>query len=110
MSKFIPTELEVVQFIEPLELRQWLTQDNVPMLIDVREKEKYQEFNLGGNNISILEFASHINELDPDEPTVVYCQVGQKSFNAATLLIQSDFSSVYSLKGGIEGWIKLLKG
>ncbi|NVJ68570.1 MAG: rhodanese-like domain-containing protein [Gammaproteobacteria bacterium] len=105
----MPQESEAVQFIDPQELALWLTQDNVPLLVDVREEDKHQAFNLGGDNISVLEFASHINQLDPDEPIVLYCQVGQKSFNAATLLIQSDFSCVYSLKGGIEGWNRLFQ-
>lgn len=104
MINFIPKEEAVVQFIEPSEMAQWLKQNNSPRIIDVREKDKHQEFNLGGENISILKFASHINDLDPDEPIVIYCQIGQKSFNAASLLIQADFSCVYSLKGGVVAW------
>ncbi len=103
---FEPKESEQVQYIEPLELQQWLSQSDKPLLIDVRDTAQHQEFNLGGDNISIYEFASQINQLDPDQAVVIYCQVGQKSFNAASLLIQSDFSSVYSLKGGIEAWRK----
>ncbi|MRX27997.1 rhodanese-like domain-containing protein [Kangiella sp. HZ709] len=103
---FEPKESEQVQYIEPLELKQWLSQSDKPLLIDVRDANHHLEFNLGGDNISIYEFASQINQLDPDQMVVIYCQVGQKSFNAASLLIQSDFSSVYSLKGGIEAWRK----
>ncbi|WP_251358503.1 rhodanese-like domain-containing protein [Kangiella sp. TOML190] len=102
MAEFIPQESDQVQWINWQELEIWLAQNNAPALIDVREEDKHLANNLGGDNISILEFSSHINQLDPDEPIVLYCQVGQKSFNAATLLIQADFTSVYSLKGGIE--------
>lgn len=104
MSEFIAKESESVQFIEPQDLAKWLEQDDAPLLIDVREREAHVYFNLGGDNISILEFSSVINQLDPDQATVIYCQVGQKSFNAASLLIAADFTSVYSLKGGVESW------
>lgn len=109
MTNFVPNEEESVQFIEPQQLAQWLSQDDLPLLIDVRSQEHHQAFNLGGQHLAIEEFASHINQLDPDEPVVIYCQVGQKSFNAASLLIQSDFSCVYSLKGGIEAWLRQQK-
>ncbi|NVK22048.1 MAG: rhodanese-like domain-containing protein [Kangiellaceae bacterium] len=104
MTIFSAKESEQVQFIYPAELTLWLSQNEKPILIDVRNREDHLQSNLGGINIPITEFASAINHLDPDEPVVVYCQVGQKSFNAASLLVQADFSCVYSLQGGIAAW------
>ncbi|WP_417445509.1 rhodanese-like domain-containing protein [Kangiella sp.] len=111
MSIFKWQESEAVQLISPQDLKQWSSQSDAPLLIDVRDESDYgadqellaslsQESRI--QNIPITEFASHINQLDPDQPLVLVCQVGQKSFNAASLLIQADFSSVYSVHGGIE--------
>ncbi|AUD77775.1 rhodanese [Kangiella profundi] len=110
MSKFEWQESEKVQLISPEQLKQWVSQQDAPLVIDVRNGEEHDadkallEFATVGTlkNIPITEFGSHINQLDPDQPTVLVCQVGQKSFNAASLLIQADFSCVYSLHGGME--------
>lgn len=111
MSHFKAQESESVQLLSPQDLRQWASQENAPLIIDVREgadHKRDKEFlssmchKARLQNIPITEFGSHINELDPDQELVLICQVGQKSFNAATLLIQADFSSVYSLHGGVE--------
>lgn len=107
MTDFLSQESEQVQFIEPSELKQWLAQADSPDLIDVRDSEAYQNFNIGGENIPLTEFSSSVNRLDPDQPVVIVCQLGQKSFNAASLLIMADFSSVYSLKGGLEAWNRI---
>ncbi|AOE48806.1 rhodanese-like domain-containing protein [Kangiella sediminilitoris] len=108
MSRFVPQEGEQVQFIEASELAQWMSQEDSPVVIDVSGEEKGFQSMIkeGGGTVSIpiTEFASHINDWDPDQPVVVVCQLGQKSFNAAHRLIESDFSCVYSLQGGFEAW------
>lgn len=110
MSNFEWQESDTVQLISPEQLKQWASQQDGPLVIDVRNREEHEadkallDFAKAGTlkNIPITEFGSHINQLDPDHPTVLVCQVGQKSFNAASLLIQADFSTVYSLHGGVE--------
>lgn len=107
-------ESEAVQLISAEELRQWMSQEDAPLLIDVRHLEQHQIFNIGGKssyskNIPVDRFSDAINWLDPDSPIVLYCQIGQKSFNAASRLIDADFLFVYSLHGGIEAWKRSLE-
>lgn len=110
MSNFEWQESDAVQLISPEQLKQWASQQDAPLVVDVRKGEEHEadkallSFIKAGTlkNIPITEFGSHINQLDPDQPVVTICQVGQKSFNAASLLIQADFSCVYSLHGGME--------
>ena len=108
MSDFKFDEAEHVQFIEPEQLKRWLSQDDTPLVINVSgDDNALDDCAMKAQNIMsvpITEFASLINELDPDEPIVVVCQLGQKSFNAAQLLIESDYSCVFSLHGGFEAW------
>lgn len=105
---FISKESDAVQFIEVKDLQQWLVQEDAPLVIDVSgEKHGLEAIQLKADDYLLLpmaEFTSSINELDPDRAVVVVCQLGQKSFNAAHGLIESDFSTVYSLKGGFEAW------
>ncbi len=110
MNNFEWQESDTVQLINPQQLKQWASQQDAPLVIDVRNGEEHEadkallSFAKAEilKNIPITEFGSHINQLDPDQPIVTICQVGQKSFNAASLLIQADFSCVYSLHGGME--------
>jgi rhodanese-related sulfurtransferase len=108
MSDFKFNEAEQVQFIEPEQLKRWLSQDDAPLVINVSgDDNALEDCSMKAQNsmsIPITEFASLINELDPDEPIVVVCQLGQKSFNAAQRLIESDYSCVFSLHGGFEAW------
>lgn len=108
MSEFVPQEQDSVQFIEATDLAQWLTQADAPLVIDVSgEEEAFEPIAAKAPqrlSLPIAEFASYINQWDPDEAVVVVCQLGQKSFNAAHRLIESDFSCVYSLHGGFEAW------
>lgn len=112
MNDFLFEDSDTVQFIEPAQLQQWLSQENAPLIINVTgEDSALEASSLVANNtlsVAITEFASVINELDPDEPTVVVCQLGQKSFNAAQRLIESDYSCVFSLHGGLEAWKRQL--
>lgn len=103
---FIPQDLEQVQMLTPPELKQWMQQADKPLLIDVRSPEMHKKDSLGGENIPLEIFGSTINQLDPDQAIVIYCQKGVKSFNAANLLIKADFSCVYSLTGGVESWLR----
>lgn len=108
MSPFIFDEAEQVQFIEPKDLKKWLEQEDAPFVINVTgDKAALQEHGIKASHqisVAITEFASLVNELDPDEPVVIICQLGQKSFNAAQRLIESDYSCVFSLHGGLEAW------
>lgn len=112
MSPFESQELDKVQFIEATDLAQWLTQGDAPLVIDVSgDENSFEPIAAKAQqrlSVPIAEFASYINELDPDDPVVVVCQLGQKSFNAAHRLIESDFSCVYSLHGGFEAWKRQL--
>lgn len=108
MTKFNFEEAEKVQFIEPKELKRWLRQEDAPLVINVTgEENALKDNNVEASHqtsVAITEFANLINELDPDEPVVIVCQLGQKSFNAAQRLIDSDYSCVFSLHGGLEAW------
>ncbi|GAA0207701.1 hypothetical protein GCM10009123_14000 [Kangiella japonica] len=108
MTTFTFEESEQVQFIEPEDLKRWLEQEDAPLVINVTgEETALQEHGVETSrqiSVAITEFASLVNELDPDEPVVIVCQLGQKSFNAAQRLIESDYSCVFSLHGGLEAW------
>lgn len=70
-------------------------------LVDVRDPDEFAAGTLpGAVNISLNEIRDRLNEIDPSRPVVVFCQVGQRGYNAARILMQRGFENVINLAGG----------
>jgi adenylyltransferase/sulfurtransferase len=78
-------------------------------LLDVREPQEHQMFNIGGANIPLpaLQQATSF-PFSPAQEIIVYCQKGNRSMQAASLLSKKGFTNVVSMEGGIELWQHLL--
>jgi molybdopterin/thiamine biosynthesis adenylyltransferase/rhodanese-related sulfurtransferase len=78
------------------------------LLVDVREAFEREIFNIDGS-LHLPSFKSlkeAIDQLDREQNIVVYCKYGVLSKRAAQILIDNNFQSVFSLKGGIAAWIQ----
>ncbi len=75
-------------------------------LIDVRETcELERGFIPGSFNAPLSLLEREIPDfIDSDRLLVTYCQKGQRSLRAATLLMSKGVKRVFSLKGGINAW------
>ncbi len=74
-------------------------------VFDVRfEGEWRQEAIPGTTNIPLNQLRQRIAEIPTDRPVVVYCQSGQRSSTAASLLAQAGYTQVLDLIGGIAAW------
>lgn len=74
-------------------------------LIDVRQPEEYKKGNIAGANlIPVKDLTYHLDDIDKDKPTIVYCRSGNRSNSAAGLLIGLGFKDVYNMAGGILAW------
>jgi sulfur dioxygenase len=76
-------------------------------LIDVRQREEY-EGELGhvaGSELVPLEqLSERAARLDRSAPTIVICASGNRSGQAARLLLERGFERVASMRGGMMGW------
>jgi len=76
-----------------------------PRLIDVRT---YGEYAIAAIEGSILipmnEIVERVDELAPDEPLIIVCHHGVRSFRVAAWLVSTGFTHVANLSGGIEAW------
>ncbi len=84
-----------------------LTGDNPPRLVDVRERDEYEEGAItGAVHIprGFLELQIENAVPERDEPVVVYCAGGTRSALAARSLQQMGYTNVASLAGGFGAW------
>jgi len=85
-----------------------LIRDASVMIIDVREYGELPDVDdFKYLNIPLSTIKNKIPYIENDK-IVIFCQSGHRSLYASKLLIAEfgDKKEIYSLKGGIEGWIK----
>lgn len=69
-------------------------------LIDVRDKNEHDAFNLGGLHVPLNELEQRLDELPSNQKIIVYCQSGVRSTAAVQLLRQANLDAM-SVNGGI---------
>jgi rhodanese-related sulfurtransferase len=76
-------------------------------LIDVRELNEREEFNIGGQLIPLNEIVQQVEKIETDKPVIIYCRKGIRSQIAIQRLQQKfPFNNLYNLIGGTEAWRK----
>lgn len=74
-------------------------------LVDVRNPEEVARGTLpGAIHIPLSQLRARLGELDRARPVTVFCQVGQRGYYAARVLMQSGFRDVSNLAGGYRMW------
>ena len=86
------------------ELRSRLAAGEDIYILDVREQEEYDLFNINGHLIPLHLLPLKLNQLDPAREIVVHCRTGARSAVAAELLRKHGFAHVRNLRGGTEAW------
>lgn len=89
-------------------LYQRLRNGNAPLVIDIREREEYEQGHIPGAIFiprGFLELRIEQHAYDPDTPIVLYCAGGVRSLLAARNLREMGYTHVESLSGGFNGWL-----
>lgn len=76
-------------------------------IIDVREPDEYNEYNIGAKliplgNIMNMNF-DEIEDLKEEE-LIVHCRSGKRSMQACMFLEQAGFSNTVNVTGGVLAW------
>jgi rhodanese-related sulfurtransferase len=89
-----------------IELKAKMDQGDQFVFIDVRESYEYDEFNLGARLMPLGELMSQLEDVSDDKNAeiIVHCRSGQRSAMAKGLLLQSGYTKVRNLLGGILAW------
>ena len=92
--------------LSPTEFKAQLTKDN-GFLMDVRTPEEYMKESIRGAklcNINDENFGAILEMLDKNRPVYVYCEHGNRSAQAADLMMKQGFKKVCHLDGGLDAY------
>jgi len=77
--------------------------DGALQLIDVRTSEEYSFGSIAtARHIDVNQLREHLDELDRDQPIVLFCQIGLRGYLAYRILKQHGFTQVKNLSGGYK--------
>jgi rhodanese-related sulfurtransferase len=89
------------------ELQQLLVAKKDIQLVDVREPDEHEEFNIGGELIPLGEIGLHLDRIEKNKPVIIYCRKGIRSqFAIQKLQDKFPFDNLFNLIGGTEAWKK----
>ncbi len=95
--------------ITPEEVASRLQRGDGLVLLDCREPEEWQQARIDGALlIPMGDVPGRLTELDPEQPTIIYCHHGIRSRSVAHFLAQQDFDEVRSMTGGIDAWSRTI--
>jgi len=79
-------------------------------IVDVRSAADYAKSHVAGAvNIPLGQLRARLDELDPDLPTVTYCNKGVSGNAGQNILLRSGFGSVANLSGGNKNYQAYLR-
>ncbi|HLK43944.1 MAG TPA: ThiF family adenylyltransferase, partial [Thermoleophilia bacterium] len=89
------------------EVAEALESERAPLLIDVRERDEFEQgFIPGAVHVPRGLLESRIESVVPDRdrPLAIYCAGGSRSAYAARTLLELGYTDVVSMSGGFSGW------
>lgn len=93
--------------ISPEQLKEKLETGSKPILLDVREEWEYEICKIDGSlNISMEHVNQMLEQLSPENETIVICHHGMRSFQVGAFLETNGFKHIVNLEGGIDAWAR----
>ena len=99
-----------MQLITVAELQQRLKNGEKLNLVDVREPQEHEEFNIGGELIPLGKIQTmEVEELEnlKEQEVICYCRSGNRSGQACQILDMLGFANTKNLQGGMLAWNKV---
>ncbi len=78
-----------------------------PLILDVREPWEYGICRLDGAElVPMRQLPAALDQLNPEQETVVVCHHGIRSFSVCRYLEQMGFTNLVNLEGGVAAWAR----
>jgi rhodanese-related sulfurtransferase len=79
--------------------------DQGAFMLDVREPNEWTQFHIpGATLIPLGSLPGRLNEVPKDRDVVVVCRTGHRSAQGRDILLNSGFTKVTSMAGGVTQW------
>ena len=98
---------EKVQMLQWHELKEMLAHRQADdfLLVDVRSLLENRAGTIeGAENYPLDELREYAEDMDPEQPVVIFCAIGLRGYIACRILMQMGFQKVYNLAGGYKTW------
>ena len=78
-----------------------------PLILDVREPWEYAVCHIDGSElVPMRRIPTALEQLDPEQETIVVCHHGIRSFSVCRYLEQIGFAKLINLEGGVAAWAR----
>ena len=94
--------VEKAKHISAKELKSKIEQADNFQLIDVRNEDEFERFNIGGKLIPLPELEERKKEISIESEVVIICKSGMRSAAAVAILNKYGYSKAWSLEGGLD--------
>lgn len=75
--------------------------------IDVREHVEWKKGHIEGvQHIPLSHLKHQLGDIPRDRPIAIICRSGHRSAVAARMMLKAGFTEVYSVRGGMNAWVK----
>lgn len=96
---------KMVKTIQAADLKQRIEKNEILKIIDIREPEQFNQYNIGGCLIPFDEVVNRLPDIPTNKPVIFCCELGERSAYIIRYLQKNyGFTNLYNLAGGISGW------
>jgi rhodanese-related sulfurtransferase len=101
------TPQKVFQTISPAAARELLEQNADVLLVDVRTPQEIKQMSIDGSvAVPVGDVIRGRLTIDPNQPVLLVCALGGRSYIAGKALASRGHRVVYNLGGGIDAWYR----
>jgi rhodanese-related sulfurtransferase len=98
-----------VKQVNAVQLQQLLQEYPGTVLIDVREEDEHEQFNIGGFLIPLGEIIQKADQVPTNGTVIIYCKRGIRSAIAIQKLeAKFGYTNLVNLQGGVLEWRKTI--
>lgn len=99
-------ELQTVDVIDIEEFKPLVEKDDV-QIVDVRGANEYDKGHVNGaDHVFVGELSDNLDKISKEKQIVIYCQSGDRSAIAYSLLRKHGFDNVKYYSGGMKEWLE----
>lgn len=97
--------LQTADVIDIQEFKSYLGKDNV-QVVDVRGESEYNSAHVpGAEHVFLGTLPQNLDKISKEKQVVIYCQAGDRSAIAYSILSKNGFNNVKNYSGGMKEWL-----